>query len=249
VCALDVEVLDERQIGRVYGAKNHSYTDGVICAKVSRYRERVHHPDRVTQPLRRVSAKGDQPAKFEPIAWDDALDLIATKFNEIIAEFGSEAIWPYHYAGTMGLVQRDGLERFRHTLRTSRQHSTFCTTLADAGFVAGHGAKHGADSRCIQQTDLLVVWGGNPVNTQVNVMNHLAKAKRERGARFVVIDPYRTRTADKADLHLCLKPGTDGALACAVMHILFRDQLPVCALTTSNNLAPGTAPLKMLLFA
>jgi len=223
VCALDVEVLDEHHIGRVYGAKDHSYTDGVICAKVSRYQERVHHPDRLLSPLRRINSKSAEKPEFEPIGWDEALDLIAEKFKNISSEFGSEAIWPYHYAGTMGLVQRDGLQRFRHAFKTSRQHSTFCTTLADAGFIAGCGAKHGADSRQMQHSDLIVVWGGNPVNTQVNVMNYVSKARRNRGARFVVIDPYRTRTADKSDLHLCLKPGTDGALACAVMHILFRD--------------------------
>lgn len=222
MCALDVEVLNDQRIGRVYGAKDHSYTDGVICAKVSRYKERVHHPDRLMTPLLRTNAKTDSPAEFKPISWDQALDTIAHRFTEITAEYGSEAIWPYHYAGTMGLVQRDGLDCFRHAYRTTRQHSTFCTTLADAGFVAGHGAKCGADSRRMQDADLIVIWGGNPVNTQVNVMNQVAKARRNRQARLVVIDPYHTRTAQKADLHLCLKPGTDGALACAVMHILFR---------------------------
>jgi len=223
VCALDVEVVDEHRIARVYGAKDHSYTDGVICAKVSRYSERVHHPDRLMHPLVRVNAKDVADPEFKRIGWDDALDIITDRFKTITEEFGSEAIWPFHYAGTMGLVQRDGLDCFRHVYRTSRQHSTFCTALADAGFVAGHGDKHGADSRRLKDADLIVVWGGNPVNTQVNVMNHVAKARRERRAKFVVIDPYHTRTAEKADLHLCLKPGTDAALACAVMHVLFRD--------------------------
>ncbi len=224
MCALDVEVIDEHRIGRVYGAKDHTYTDGVICAKVSRYKERVHHPDRLMHPLQRVNSKTDSEPQFARISWEQALDIIAERFIAIAEEFGSEAIWPYHYAGTMGLVQRDGLDRFRHTYRTSRQHSTFCTALADAGFVAGHGAKHGADSRRMQESDLIVIWGGNPVNTQVNVMNFVAKARRNRGAKLVVIDPYHTRTAEKADLHLCVKPGTDGALACAVMHVLFRDE-------------------------
>lgn len=224
VCALDIEVLDQHTIGRVYGAKDHPYTDGVICAKVSRYKERVHHPDRLTQPLRRVNAKSDPSPKFEPMCWDDALDLIAKNFATIAHEFGSEAIWPYHYAGTMGWVQRDGLNRFRHALRTSRQHSTFCVALSEAGFKAGIGANQGANSMRMQFADLIVMWGGNPVNTQVNVMSHVAKARRNQQARFVVIDPYHTRTAQKADLHLCLKPGTDGALACGVMHVLFRDE-------------------------
>ena len=116
----------------------------------------------------------------------------------------------------MGLVQRDGLDRFRRALGTSRQHSTYCVTLSDAGWQAGTGTKRGSDARLMHRSELVVVWGGNPVSTQVNVMHHLARARRESDAALVVVDPYRTRTAAKADLHLMLRPGTDGALACAV---------------------------------
>ena len=161
--------------------------------------------------------------QFEPISWDEALDTIATRFKSIKNEHGAEAIWPYHYAGTMGLVQRDGLDRFRHALGPTRQHSTFCVALSDAGFLAGVGSKRGSDTRLMLKSDLIVVWGGNPVSTQVNVMNHVAQARRHNNAKFVVIDPYRTKTAEKADMHLMLKPGTDGALACAVMHVLFEE--------------------------
>ena len=233
VCALDVEVVDEYTIGRVYGAKDHSYTQGVICAKVSRYAERVHHPERLMTPLRRTTGKssgkssGQSSGKagFEPIGWDDALDIICERFERIRSSSGAEAIWPFHYAGTMGLVQRDGLDRFRHAYGTSRQHSTYCVAVADAGFKAGAGVKSGSDVRLMHQSDLVVVWGGNPVSTQVNVMHHVAQARRLNGATFVVVDPYRNKTADKADLHLMLKPGTDGALACAVMHVLFEEGL------------------------
>jgi len=224
-CALDVEVLDDMTIGRVYGAKDNDYTAGVICAKVSRYKDRIHHPDRLARPLRRTGAKGSGLAAFEPVDWDDALDIVAENMQRVIREYSAEAIWPYHYAGTMGLVQRDSLDRFRHCLGTSRQHATFCVTLADAGWTAGIGAKIGSDARNMVNSDVIVVWGGNPVNTQVNVMHHIAKAKRQNDAQLVVVDPYLTRTAKKADLHLMPKPGTDGALACAVMHILFRDNL------------------------
>lgn len=227
VCALDVEVLNETTIGRVYGAKDHSYTQGVICAKVSRYAERVHHPDRLMTPLKRVTSKQSTRAghttEFEPISWDEALDTITERFNSIRDKQGSEAIWPYHYAGTMGLVQRDGLDRFRHALATSRQHSTFCVALSDAGFKAGTGLKQGSDTRLMIKSDLIVVWGGNPVSTQVNVMTYVSQAKRFNDAKFVVVDPYRTKTAEKADMHLMLRPGTDGALACAVMHVLFEE--------------------------
>ncbi len=224
-CSLDVEVLDEHTIGRVRGTKTHSYTAGIICSKVSRYAERIHHPDRLTHPLKRVGRRGIGLSEYQQISWAEALDTITNKFQSIISEHGAEAIWPYHYAGTMGLVQRDGLERLRHCLGTSRIQTTFCVALSDAGWMAGTGSKQGSDARNMHKSDLVVIWGGNPVSTQVNVMHHLTQARRESGARFVVIDPYRTKTAEKADLHLMLKPGTDAALACAVMHVLLSEGL------------------------
>ena len=235
VCALDVEILDERTIGKVYGAKDHPYTDGVICAKVARYAERVHHPDRLMYPLMRkrgrnvrgkAAAIGRKPSQsdYERVSWDDALDVIAEQFTASITKHGSESLWPYFFAGTMGLVQRDGLERFRRAIGASQMHATICTTLPEAGWLAGAGKRWGSDVRLMERSELVVIWGGNPVNTQVNVMNYIAKARRSSNATVVVIDPYRTRTAEKADMHLMLNPGTDGALACAVMHVLFRDK-------------------------
>jgi anaerobic selenocysteine-containing dehydrogenase len=222
-CALEVERLDANRIGKVRGAAGNSYTSGVICAKVSRYAERIHHPDRLDRPLRRVGDKGVGFEAFEPIGWDDALDIVAEALARAAERHGSETVWPYFYAGTMGLVQRDGIERFRHALRYSRQFSTICSSLADAGWLAGAGIKRGTDSREMAESDLIVIWGGNPVATQVNAMHHISKARRDRNARLVVIDPYRTGTAAVADMHLPLRPGTDGALACAVMHVLFKE--------------------------
>jgi len=222
-CALEVERIDEHTIGRVYGARDNDYTAGVICAKVARYAERVHHPDRLRQPLRRTGPKGAGISAFEPLSWDDALDEVAEGLACAAQRDGSEAVWPYYYAGTMGLVQRDGIERFRHVMGYSRQHSTFCTTLVDAGWIAGTGAKRGVDPREMADSDLIVVWGANPVSTQINVMQHIARAKRERGAKLVVVDPYRTGTAEKAHIHLMPRPGTDGALACGIMHTLFAE--------------------------
>lgn len=224
-CALEVEIIDKKTIGRVYGAKHNDYTAGVICAKVARYAERVHHPDRLGKPLRRVGKKGIGLSEFTAISWDEALDEVADRFQKAMTKHGSESLWPYHYAGTMGLLQRDSLDCFRHCLKTSRQHSTFCITLADAGWLAGIGIKRGTDPREMADSDLIVVWGGNPVSTQVNVMQHITRAKRERQAKMIVVDPYRTATAEKADLHLMLRPGTDGALACAMMHVLFAENL------------------------
>ncbi len=220
-CALEVERLSPDTIGKVRGNALNDYTDGVICAKVAAYKERVHHPDRLTKPLRRIGAKGD--GAFEETSWDDALDLVAEKFQAAADRYGWEAVWPYHFAGTMGLVQRDVIIGFRHALKTSRQENTICVTAAAAGWQAGCGSLWGSDSREMAVADMNVVWGCNPVSTQVNVMTHIAKARKDRGAKIYVVDPYRTPTAKQADVHLCLNPGTDGALACAVMHVLFRD--------------------------
>src|SRR6266851_4673030 len=160
---------------------------------------------------------------FVPISWDDALDEVAEQLTLAATRYGSEAVWPYYYAGTMGRVQRDGINRLRHAKGYSGELLTICNFLTDAGWLAGVGARRGADAREIAKSDLIVVWGGNPVSTQVNVMTHIAQAKKERGARLVVVDPYRTATADAADLHLAPLPGTDAALACAVMHVPFAE--------------------------
>ncbi len=224
-CALEVERLSATQIGRVRGAKGNDYTAGVICAKVARYAERVHHPERLTAPLRRVGEKGVGRAAFEEISWDAALDATAEAFLKAEQQHGTEAVWPYYYAGTMGLVMRDGIERLRHVKRYSRQHSTFCVTLADAGLLAALGARRGSDGREIAEADVVVIWGGNPVHTHVNVMHHASRARKERGAKLVVVDPYRTPTAAQADLHLMVKPGTDGALACAVINVILAEGL------------------------
>ena len=222
-CALEVERLSPTRIGKVRGARGNPYTAGVICAKVARYAERVHHPQRLTTPLRRVGEKGQGMAAFQPIGWDDALDLVAEGLTRAEQKHGPEAVWPYFYAGTMGHVQRDGIERLRHVKGYSRQWSTICVMLAESGWLAGVGAKKGVDAREIALSDLIVVWGGNPVNTQVNVMTHIASARKSRGARLVVVDPYRTGTAEQADLHLAVRPGTDGALAAAVIHVLIKE--------------------------
>ena len=148
---------------------------------------------------------------------------MAEQFIAKARQHGSETIWPYYYAGTMGLVQRDGINRLRHAMKYSRWFSTICVTLSDTGWIAGTGVKRGADVREIDEhSDLVVIWGGNPVNTQVNVMTHAMKAKK-RGAKIVVVDPYRTGTAEQADMHLAVRPGTDGALAVGVMHVLFKE--------------------------
>ncbi|MBN9047995.1 MAG: molybdopterin oxidoreductase family protein [Rhizobiales bacterium] len=220
-CALEIELIDERTIGRVRGAKDNDYTLGVVCAKVGRYAERANSPHRVTHPLRRTGPKGS--GQFQRISWDDALDIVAEEFLKAEQRHGSEAIWPYYYAGTMGLVMRDGIHRLRHAKKYSGYHSTICVNPAYTGFAAGTGKVAGSDPREMAKSDLVVIWGTNPVNTQVNVMTHAVRARKERGAKIAAVDVYMNGTMEQADLPVLVRPGTDGALACAVMHCLFRD--------------------------
>ncbi|MBT5780342.1 MAG: molybdopterin oxidoreductase family protein [Rhodospirillaceae bacterium] len=220
-CALEVEKLDDFTIGRIRGARDNSYTDGTICAKVARYAERLHHPGRLTEPLQRSGAKGD--GEFRPISWQAALDEVGEAFLKAEQRHGAEAIWPYYFAGTMGLLMRDGINRLRHAKRYSQFHTTICVNMAWLGFEAGAGKLQGVDPREMAKSDLVIIWGTNAAATQINVMRHAIQARKTRGAKIIVIDPYLNATARQADMHLCLRPGTDGALACAVMHVLFRD--------------------------
>lgn len=220
-CALEIELLPSGQIGKVRGAEENSYTAGVICAKVARYAERANHKDRLLHPLLRTGPKGS--GQFKQISWAEALDRTVEAFQQAEARLGSETVWPYFYAGTMGLVQRDGIERLRNAKCYSGQHSTICVTLARAGYIGGTGNLRGPDPREMAKSDCVVIWGTNAVHTQVNVMTHAIRARKERGAKIVVVDPYRNATAEQADIHLMLRPGTDDALACGVMHVLFRD--------------------------
>ncbi len=220
-CALEIEVLSPTEIGRVRGAKDNTYTDGIICSKVSRYAERTHHLKRITKPLKRTGKKGE--GKFATISWDEALDEVADSFLNLETRYGSESIWPYYYAGTMGLLMRDGINRLRHAKKYSGYHSTICVSLAWSGYLAGSGRMSGVDPREMQKSDVIIIWGTNAAVTQVNVMNHALKARRKRGAKIVVIDTYRNATAKQADLFISVKPGTDGALACSLMHLLFKN--------------------------
>ena len=220
-CALDVEVIEGTRIGRVRGSKVQTYTAGVVCAKVGRYAERIHHPDRLLYPMRRSGPKGS--GQFSRISWNEAFDEIAERFKAAERDFGSEAVWPYYYAGTMGLVMRDGINRLAHVKKYSRFYSTICSTIAWAGFAAGTGKIAGVDPREMVKSDLVVIWGTNPVSTQVNVMTHATRARKERGARIAAVDIYDNETMKQADIKIILRPGTDGAFACGVMHVLFRD--------------------------
>ena len=222
-CALDIEVIGGQSIGRVRGSKKQTYTAGVVCAKVARYAERIHHPERVIHPMRRTGPKGS--GQYARISWDEALDEVAARFDQAEREFGAESVWPYYYAGTMGIVMRDGINRLANVKKYSRFYQTICANVARIGFAIGTGKIAGADPREMGVSDLVVIWGTNPVNTQVNVMTHAARAKKERGARIAAVDIYNNDTMKQADIKIILRPGTDGAFACGVMHVLFREGL------------------------
>jgi anaerobic selenocysteine-containing dehydrogenase len=222
-CALDVDIIDGRTIGRVRGARDDPYTAGVICEKVARYSERIHHPDRLTHPMRRVGPKG--AGQWQRISWDEAFDEIVAKWEAIEAEFGAESIWPYFYAGTMGHVHRDGITRLRHARGYSDQYDTICTGAAWPGYLAGTGLLAGPNPELMAEADCVVIWGTNAVNTQVNVMTHAMRARKERGAKIVAVDIYMNGTMEQADMPILLRPGSDGAFALATMHVLLRDGL------------------------
>src|SRR5262247_3758789 len=220
-CALIVTVRDGR-LAEVTGDPAHAFTRGVICGKVRAYAERVHSPLRVLRPLRRVGAKGG--GRFEPISWPAAIDEIAQRWRTIIATHGAAAILPFSYAGTMGQIQYFAGHPLFHALGASRLDRTICINTAYAGWRATLGAVTGNDSEQMVGADLVVLWGVNAAYSTVNVMT-LVKQARDRGAWVVCVDPYRTPTAEQADEHLMVRPGTDTALALGVMHVLIRDDL------------------------
>ena len=218
-CSLVVTVSDGR-LTSVTGNPDHPFTRGVICGKVREYAERVHSPLRVLTPLRRVGPKGR--GELAPISWDEAIATIADRWRAIIATDGAEAILPFSYAGSMGQVQYYAGHPLFHALGASRLDRSICVTTAYAGWRVTVGAITGNDSEQMVGADLVVLWGVNASYSTINVMT-LVKQARARGAHVVAIDPYRTPTAQQADEHLMVRPGTDAALALAVMHVLVSD--------------------------
>ena len=200
---------------RVQGNPDHPQTAGVLCTKVSRYAERTHHPDRLLHPLRRVGPKGS--GRFERVGWDEALDDIASRLQAIAAR-DPQAILPYSYAGTMGLVQGEGMAaRFFHRLGASLLDRTICASAGGAGLEHTLGGKVGMRVEHFAESKLILIWGSNSVGSNLHFWRQALAAKRQ-GARLVCIDPRRTETADKCHDHLALRPGTDAALAYAILH-------------------------------
>jgi anaerobic selenocysteine-containing dehydrogenase len=220
-CSLEVTVSDGRITG-VTGDAAHPFTQGVICGKVREYAERVHSPLRVTTPLRRVGPKG--AGEFTPMSWEAAIAEIAGRWRDVIGTYGGEALLPFSYAGSMGQVQFYAGHPLFHALGASRLDRSICVSTAYAGWRATVGVVSGNDSEQMVGADVIVLWGINAAYSTINVMT-LVKQARARGAHVVVIDPYRTPTAQQADEHLMVRPGTDAALALAVMHVLVTEGL------------------------
>ncbi|WP_322469456.1 molybdopterin oxidoreductase family protein [Hydrogenophaga sp. SNF1] len=215
-CALLTTVENGRAV-RVQGNPAHRHTDGVLCTKVSRYAERTHHPDRLLQPLRRTGPKGS--GRFEPVGWDEALDDIAARLKAIAAR-DPQAILPYSYAGTMGLVQGEGMAaRFFHRLGASFLDRTICASAGSEGLTQTLGGKVGMKVEHFAEARLILIWGSNSIASNLHFWKLAQQAKRD-GARLVCIDPRRSETAEKCHEHLAIRPGTDAALALALMHEL-----------------------------
>jgi len=215
-CALRITVKNGRVV-KVQGDPDHPPTHGALCTKVSRYAERTHHPERVLHPLKRIGPKGS--GQFARIGWDEALDTVASRLREIAAR-APQAVLPYSYAGTMGLVQGEAMAlRFFHKLGASFLDRTICSSAGGEALTATYGGKVGMHFEHYAESKLIVIWGSNSITSNLHFWTFAQQAKRN-GAKLWCIDPRRTETAEKCHRHLALLPGTDGALALALMHEL-----------------------------
>src|SRR5438477_7828328 len=221
-CSWVVDVRGDRA-DALRGDPHHPFTRGTLCAKVDHYLDRVYHPDRVLFPLKRVGAKGE--SHFERVTWNEALTDIAARWRRIVAESGAEAILPYSSAGVQGLIQMASLDmRLFGVMGCSALERNICGAVASAGLSATIGTGTGIDPEDVVHSRFIVLWGTNTIVTNLHFWP-LVREARERGATVVVIDPVRTRTAEAADWHLQIRPGSDAALALAMMHVMIRDNL------------------------
>jgi len=230
VCALDcpdacslLVNVDAGRATRLRGDPDHAVTRGFLFGKVAQYLDREYSPQRLLFPQKRIGAKGE--GRFERISWDQALDIIAEKLAAIAREFGPEAILPYSYAGTMGMLNGAGMDRrFFHRLGASRLDRTICSSAGGAGLAATLGFKYGTEPEQFRHSRLIIAWGANIHGTNVHLWPFIVEARRN-GAKLIVIDPIRTRTAALADRHLRIYPGADLALAMGLMHVIVEDNL------------------------
>jgi anaerobic selenocysteine-containing dehydrogenase len=243
-CGVLITVEDGRAT-KIQGDPAHPVTQGFLCAKVTKYLDRVYSPERVLYPLRRIGPKGyaDKSVRatrsgragtpfspkslqnFERISWDEALDEIAKRLKSVAAEFGSEAILPFSYGGTLGKLGYGSMDRrFFHRLGASQLHRNICAEAGAAGVKSVYGVNIGTDPEQFRHSKYIIAWAANIHGNNVHLWPFIEEARRE-GAKLVVIDPYRTRTAACADWHLPINPGTDVALALAMMHVIIEEDL------------------------
>jgi len=221
-CSWVVDVSGDRA-NALRGDPDHPFTRGTLCAKVDHYLDRVYHPDRVLFPLKRVGAKGE--SHFERVTWNEALTDIAARWRRIVAESGAEAILPYSSAGVQGVIQMASLDmRLFGVMGCSALERNICGAVASAGLSATIGTGTGIDPEDVVHSRFIVLWGTNTIVTNLHFWP-LVREARQRGATVVVVDPVRTRTAEAADWHLQIRPGSDAALALAMMHVMTRDNL------------------------
>ena len=223
-CALETTVENGVAV-KVAGAKDHPFTDGTLCTKVSRYLDRTYAPDRVVYPHRRVGGKGPGRGTWERITWDEAVDDDRGEVHRRSPRrpTGREAICPYSYAGTMGLLNFAGMDRrFFNHLGASLLDRTLCSSAGKVGIKISLGGSVGMDPERVEDARLILIWGSNPITSNLHYWSRVQEAKR-RGARVVVIDPYRSLTAEKGTDHIPVRPGTDAALALAMMHVIINE--------------------------
>ncbi|HEY6101137.1 MAG TPA: molybdopterin oxidoreductase family protein [Anaeromyxobacter sp.] len=220
-CGLLVDVEGGRAV-RVRGDPEHPYSQGTLCPKMNGYDRTVHSPERLLHPLVRTGRKGE--GEFRRASWDEAIALVASRFREVAERHGAEAILPYSYAGSMGLLQRNAGMAFFHRLGASRLERTICTPAQDAGWKAVMGMTPGPSPDAVLDSDLVVLWGINAVATNIHFVQRVKEARR-RGARVLLLETYATDTARVADRTVLVRPGTDGALALGLVHVLARDGL------------------------
>ncbi|HEX6879440.1 MAG TPA: molybdopterin-dependent oxidoreductase, partial [Terriglobales bacterium] len=224
-CGVLITVEDGRAV-KIRGDAAHPVTRGFLCAKVAKYVDRVYSPDRVLYPMRRVAPKGSGGFdKFERISWDEALKTIAAKFRAIADEFGPEAILPYSYGGTLGTLNNASMDRrFFHRLGASQLDRTICSSAGEAGLLSVQGAKYGTEPEQFRHSKYIIAWAANIHGNNVHLWPFIEEARRA-GAKLVVIDPYKTRTAKCADWYLPIAMGTDVALALGMMNVIISENL------------------------
>ena len=231
-CAVLVTVNEEGRAVKVQGDPSHPITQGFLCGKVAKYLDRVYAPDRILYPLKRRAGvpkgpllRGREHEAFERVGWDEALDAIAARLQQVSDQYGSESILPYSYAGTMGVLGYGSMDRrFFHRLGASRLDRTICAEAGGQAWTSVYGKKLSTPTEDFALAKLVIAWGANIHGNNVHLWPYVEQARR-KGARLIVIDPYRTRTAALADWHIAIRPGTDVALALGLMHVILREGL------------------------